>query len=99
MPDDEFERFRLPIPVAESTIGELLAEIDSFGTPTPALAYEPEGDPEPGVTSGHLVIWAGVPGPALMAGAALLVDEDGQAHVVLTSEFAPTTVVDDQGEA
>lgn len=66
---------------------------------TPDLVYYRDSEPwdvPAGVTSGHLVLWSGGPGDALIAPAALLMDDDGAMTLVQNGEARPCRVVEDE---
>lgn len=66
----------------------------------PPLVYHYDPTPvtpkhEAGVTQGWIVLWSGKPGPAVVAPAAMLIDDEGVVNVVQTGEAYDTEVVDD----
>jgi hypothetical protein len=83
--DDGDPVFRVPLnPGGETGLPELTYQ----WSPEPAKPLLAEG-----ATMGHFVIWTGKPGPAHIATAVAIVDDEG--HIIVdTGEFTDCTVVD-----
>jgi hypothetical protein len=73
-----------------ATVSEFPEDLVYRYDPTPAL-----GPGSAGVTKGYIYLWSGEPGPAQVAPAHLLQDDDGSWTLVGDWEWEPCTVVDD----